>query len=214
MSFRIQRTAGMLALLFVAGLLALLFVASGCRADVQPDPVPVPLSSPTVTPVPGPLSSPTVAPVAGPVTFHVRLGAGERLTARSPQTDDCPGLDALIDLGPAGTVSLAAYAASCTTRDNAQPGNGRHGVYRTTADIPAERRTGARTVHTALGEATVFNQTYYECTNSCKKYTEPVAVITLEHPSDPAFQALTVYSPKGAIGLERLTDILRDQLLA
>lgn len=98
--------------------------------------------------------------------------------------------------------------------DNARPGNGRHGVYRTTADIPAERRSGAVTVHTALGQATAFNQPYYECTNSCKNYSEPVAVIALEHPGDPAFQTLTAYSEKGTIGLDRLTALLRDQLLA
>ena len=106
-----------------------------------------------------------------------------------------------------------AYATSCAAADNARPGNGRHGVYRTIADIPAERRSGAVTLHTALGEATAFDQPYYECTNSCKTYTEPVAVITLAHPSDPAYQALTVFSVKGSIGLDRLTALLRDQLL-
>jgi hypothetical protein len=178
----------------------LALTASGCRGqDVRPNP--------------GPVSSPTVAPVGGPVAFHVRLGAGQRLTTRSPKPDDCPGLDALIDLGSDGTIRLAAYATGCAAGDNARPGNGRHGVYRTTADIPAERHSGAITVPTALGQATAFNQPYYECTNSCKNYTEPVAVITLEHPDDPAFQTLTAYSERGSIGLDRLTTLLRDQLL-
>jgi hypothetical protein len=60
-------------------------------------------------------------------------------------------------LSPTGTIWLAAYATSCAAGDNAGPGNGRHGVYRTDADVPADRRSGAITVHTALGEATAFN---------------------------------------------------------
>jgi hypothetical protein len=184
----------------IVALVAFLSVASGChRVDSRPDP--------------GPVSSPTVAPVGGPVAFHVRLAAGQRLTTRAPQRDNCPGLDALIELGSEGTIQLAAYTASCAAGDNARPGNGRHGVYRTSADIPPERRSGAVAVRTALGDATAFNQPYYECTNSCRNYTEPVAVITLEHPGDPAFASLTAYSEKGSIGLDRLTALLRDQLV-
>lgn len=112
-----------------------------------------------------------------------------------------------------GAVRLAAYATVCAA-DNAQIGNGRHGVYRTTADIPADRRTAAVTVPTALGEATAFTQAYYECTNSCKNFVEPVAVITLGHPADPAYQTLTAYSEKGTIGWDQLTALLRDQLIA
>jgi hypothetical protein len=185
----------------LVGLVVLAFAASACRSPARPDP--------------GPVSSPTVAPIGGPVPFHIQLGAGQTLTMRSPQPGSCPDLDALINLGSDGTVELVAYATSCAVGgDNARPGNGRHGVYRTTADIPAERRSGAVTVHTALGEATAFDQPYYECTNSCKNYTEPVAVITLAHPDDPAYQALTAFSVKGSIGLDRLTAFLRDQLIA
>ena len=154
-----------------------------------------------------------MAPIAGPVAFHVQLGAGQKLTTASTAPDNCPGLDALIDLGSDATIRLTAYATNCTAGDNEKPGNGRHGVYRTTADIAAQRRSAAVTVPTALGPATAFNQPYYECTNSCGNYTEPVAVITLKNPDDLAFPALTAYSPKGPIGLDRLTAFLRDQLL-
>jgi hypothetical protein len=184
----------------LVGLVALAFAAGGCRGPVQPEP--------------GPVSSPTVAPVGGPVPFHVQLGAGQTLTMRSQQPGNCPAVDAVINLGSGGTVDLVAFGSSCDTGNNAQPGNGRHGVYRTTADIPADRSSGAVTVQTALGQATAFSQSYYECTNSCKNYTEPVAVITLTHPNDPAYPALMAYSAKGSIGLDRLTAFLRDQILA
>src|SRR5262245_20619310 len=198
MSRRFVRTASAPPML--VGLLVLAFALSACRSPARPDP--------------GPVSSPTVASVSAPVAFHVQLGAGQTLTMRSTQPSGCPGLDALINLGSNGTAELVAYATGCAPGDNTRPGNGRHGVYRTTADIPAERRSGAVTVHTALGEATAFDQSYYECTNSCKNYTEPVAVIALAHPDDPAYQTLTAFSVKGSIGLERLTALLRDQLLA
>src|SRR5262249_41634626 len=137
----------------------------------------------------------------------------QTLTMPSPPPSDCPTFRAVVDLGSYKTVELVAYDTSCVN-DHVQPGNGRHGVYHTTADIPADRRSGAITVHTALGQATAFEQTYYECTNSCKDYTEPIGVITLAHSDNPAYQALVAYSPKGAIGMDRFTAFLRDQLQA
>ncbi len=181
-------------------LLALALLAGGCHAGpVDPDPV----------------SAPTVAPVGGPVAFHVRLGAGQAITTRSPQPDNCPGVTADVTVGAHATLTVLAFAVTCAPGgDNARPGNGRHGVYRTSADIPAQRRPDARTVHTALGDALAFTQPYYECTNSCRNYTEPVAVITLAQPGDPALRALTVYSDKGSVGLDALVAFVRDQLLA
>jgi hypothetical protein len=181
---------------------ALALVATGCH-DATPEPTPTP-----------PLSSPTVAPVSGPVPLHLRLAAGQTLATLSVGPGNCPGVSGLVRLGSDGTVSLTAYAGSCPGGTNTSLGNGRHGVYRTVADIPADRRAAAVTVPTALGDAVVFNQPYYECTNSCHNYTEPVAVITLRQPQTADFRTLTVYSAKGTIGLERLTAFLRDQLLA
>jgi hypothetical protein len=183
-------------------IIVLPFVAGGCHGGAP-------------KPAPGPVSSPSVAPVGGPVAFHIKLGAGQTLFTSTPRPDNCPGLDELIDLNSDGTtVRLAAYATSCQVDDNTRPGNGRHGVYRTTADIPADRRSAAVTVPTALGTATAFTQPYYECTNSCKNYTEPVAVVTLDHPAAPAYPTLVAYSPRGSIGLDRLVTVLKDQLRA
>jgi hypothetical protein len=181
-------------------LAALALAVGGCRPGAD-DP-----------PAPGPISSPTTAAVAGPVAFHVRLGAGETLIERPAAAGGCPGLDTYVDLGRSGFVRFAAYASTCETRDNGRPGNGSHGVYRMIADIPDERRGGATTVHTALGDATLFTQPYYECTNSCRNYTEAVAVIALDRPADPAFRTLTAYAVKGDATPERLATLLREQL--
>jgi hypothetical protein len=167
----------------------------------------------TASPAPAPpAASPTVASVATPVTFHVQLDANQTLSLRTPPAD-CPGLDGVVVLGPDKRVSLSAFATSCEA-DTSRPGNGRHGVYRTIDDIPADRRAGAVTFPTALGEATAFIQPYYECTNSCHNYTESVAVITLDHPSNPAYPTLVVCADKGLIGLDQLTTVLRTQLRA
>jgi len=198
MHSRVVRVAALAPL--VAGLLVVTLLTGGCRSKPV-DPVPV--------------SSPTVAPVSGPVAFHVQLGAGQSLTTRSPQADNCPGFSADVRLDQHTWLTLFAYATNCTTNGgNSGLGNGRHGVYRTDDDVPATVRDRARTVHTALGDATVFTQAYYECTNSCRNYTEPVAVITLTHPQDPSVQALTVYSAKGEADLDRLVAFLGNQLLA
>lgn len=159
---------------------------------------------------PAPATSPTVAVVARPVAFHVQLEAGQTLSLRTPAAS-CPGLDGMVLLSPGKHLSFFAYSTSCDP-DTSRPGNGRHGVYRTTADIPADRRAGAVTFPTALGPATAFLQLYYECTNSCHDYTEPVAVITLDHPSDPAYPALVVSADQGSLDLNELTNLLKTRL--
>lgn len=145
-----------------------------------------------------------------PVAFHVQLDANQTLSLRTPPAG-CPGLDAVVVLSAGKRIGLSAYAASCEP-DTSRPGNGHHGAYRTTADIPADRRSGAVTFRTALGEATAFLQPYYECTNACRNYTEPVAVITLDHPTRPEYPALVAYGDKGSIGLEQLTTELKTRL--
>ncbi|GAA3221445.1 hypothetical protein ACFO1B_16500 [Dactylosporangium siamense] len=176
-------------------------LVSGCRpADARPDPSPEPVTSPTV------------APAGGPVPLRIQLGAGERLIPRSSAPSGCPGLDTVVYLGAGRAFRLMAFATTCPAGDTSRHINGDHGVYRTTADIPADRRNV--TVPTALGEAVVFTQAYSEYTNSANHYTEPVAVITLTHPADPAYQALTVISEKGTLTVDELSTALRKQLLA
>jgi hypothetical protein len=195
-----RRARSYLTLLAVAGLLA------GCHSGtVNPTPPP---GSPT------PSGSPTTAPVDRPIGFHLQLGAGQSLKVEPPQDDGCPGVEAFATLGPDRYLRLAAYAAGCDATSNSRPGNGRHGVYRTTSDIPTDRLASATKVHTAIGDGVVFTQPYYECTNSCHDYTEPVALITLDHPVDPRYPGLMVYSEKGTIGLDQLAAVLRDQLRA
>jgi hypothetical protein len=162
---------------------------------------------------PTPVTSPTAAAISAPVPVRIQLPAGHNLMPHSPAPDGCPGHITRIYLGSGGVVRFVAYATTCKAENNTRLSNGRHGIYRTVADIPADRRAAAVTVQTPLGEATVFTQPYSEYTNSENHYTEPVAVITLTKPADPAYAALTVMSEKGVLTLEGLTALLRDQLL-
>jgi hypothetical protein len=188
--------------------LAAAIVLAGCLTAACDGPAGPPVP-------PAPLSSPTVAAVDGAVAFHVSLGAGQHLTVDPPSPEHCPAFGARVELGRGAFVRLTAYAADCQAEgsigaSNDSPGNGRHGVFRTTGDIPAARSVTA--APTPLGTAATFAQPYYECTNSCTYYTEPVAVITLTHPSDPGVPALTVYSERGTADLAALSRFLRDQL--
>jgi hypothetical protein len=155
-----------------------------------------------------------VAPVGGPVAFHVRLGAGQRLIPQQTSAQGCPGLDTRVYLGNGRGYRLTAAAAGCPTEPTARLINGHHGGYRTLADVPADRRAGAVTVATPLGEATVFTQPYSEYTNSANHYTEPVAVITLARPADPSYTTLVAISEKGTLTQEQLVTALREQLTA
>ncbi|WP_433043604.1 hypothetical protein [Dactylosporangium sp. CS-033363] len=181
---------------------AAVLAAGGCDRDVIIDPQ----RTDTVEPV----ASASVAPIDGPVAFHVHLDNGQRLIMNDANSTGCPAMSGRIVLGANRIVSLTAFLPQCATSDNGSPGNGRHGVYRTSADIPAGRTT--TTAPTPLGEATLFTQPYYECTNSCKHYTEPVAVIALSSPGDNGVRALVVVGDRGAVDQAALTTLIHDQL--
>ncbi|MEV0563603.1 hypothetical protein [Dactylosporangium sp. NPDC050588] len=189
---------------FAAAAVVTVLAAAGCDGAVPPRPKPEPTEA----------SAPTTAPVGGPVPFSVSLRAGQRLIPQSPGAQGCPGVDTRVRLGDGRLVRFTAYATSCPLPSDTRRINGRHGVYRSTADIPADLRAGATSIQTPLGEATAFTQDYSEYTNSANHYTEPVAVITLARPVDPAYQTLTVIAEKGTLPMDELTTVLREQLLA
>ncbi len=90
--------------------------------------------------------------------------------------------------------------------ENTQIGNGMHGVYRTIDDVPEPRDQKA--VDTALGEATVFSQEYFECTNSCEDWNEPVAIITLAVPVDAGYPTLVVRGEKASVSRAELEEVV------
>lgn len=107
-----------------------------------------------------------------------------------------------------GRLVVEAVPTRCAeARSNASIGNGSHGVYRTLEDVPAPEDVA--TVRTAVGEATVFTQEYYECTNSCERWQEPVAIVELDDPLDPAYPTLVLRGEQDRLSRAELETILR-----
>ncbi|WP_345678304.1 hypothetical protein [Yinghuangia aomiensis] len=145
--------------------------------------------------------------------FSFRLGPGEEFAAPpvDASAEPSPTEPVQLTLTRNGTqvVSVTAYAADAPlAHANTGLANGRYGVYRTTADIPADELASATHAQTALGDATVFTHPYDECTNSCKHWTVPVAVITVAHPKDPGFPTLVIAANHGEIDVDGLRSLL------
>ncbi len=107
-----------------------------------------------------------------------------------------------------GDLRIEAVPTTCeeATANDAQIGNGYHGVFRTLADVPEPR--GVEEVATGLGPASVFTQEYYECTNECDEWDEPVAIVTLDEPVDPGYPTLVVRAYHDDLSRSRLEDMV------
>ncbi len=57
-------------------------------------------------------------------------------------------------------------------------------------------------------DAVVFTQEYYECTNSCERWHEPVAIITLDDPVDPDYPTLVVRAERDELSRSDLEELL------
>jgi hypothetical protein len=141
-------------------------------------------------------------------------------TAFDVEVPDDWGILQVLDANTCGSVTyeiavaaesrlvIEAVPTSCAeAEENTEIGNGRHGVYRTIADVPEPREKTS--VDTDLGTATVFTQTYYECTNSCDNWNEPVAIISLAAPVDAGYPTLVVRGEKELVSRDDLEDILK-----
>ncbi len=60
----------------------------------------------------------------------------------------------------------------------------RHGVYKDLTDLDPGLRGDGTLLLTRLGTAEVLSQRYFECTNSCQNYQEPIAFVMLRDPVD------------------------------
>lgn len=104
-----------------------------------------------------------------------------------------------------GDLVIESFAQGCAETSQ-QIGNGVHGYYRSLEDVPAPLHP--EEVETALGPAHVFDQEYFECTNICEEWQEPVAIIELDRPRDENYPALVLRSDKAALDREVLVGIM------
>lgn len=139
------------------------------------------------------------------IAFEIKVPAGTAITGFSvAPVRDCPTVS--VGFSDHG-LRAYAVAKSCAPRGNSRPGNGNHGSYRTLADV-SDPLAPIR-LETGLGRAEVFGQRYFECTNSCRNFVEPVAIITVDEPVDPGYPTLVLISTKGELSREAFTGIVR-----
>jgi len=119
-----------------------------------------------------------------------------RLTCRSIVASLGPGRDRF--------VQLKAFSTGCRGRQTPLL-NGRHGTYVSFHDV-ANHGSSVDHFDTKLGPATSFEQTYTECTNSCKEFSEPVILIELRAPRSPAYPTLMLISQNGILSGPELRD--------
>jgi len=121
--------------------------------------------------------------------------------------DTCGSVSYLLREGSSLRLVIEAVPASCPDAGvDTQIGNGFHGVYRTVDDVPDPQ--DRESVDTDLGSATVFTQKYFECTNSCEDWSEPVAIITLDAPVDVGYPTLVVRGEKETLSRAELEEIV------
>lgn len=153
-----------------------------------------------------------------PFALSMKVRNGEKITEvwiiQAPsQGPACTVANAQLRAGDETLLEFQGVSNDCNF-ENRAPGNGNHGSYPSIDDARAGGSANGRhleSVHvdTPIGPAEVFLQSYYECTNSCQTYTEPVAIIALTQPTGARYPSITVYSNKGRLTEDQLTDRIR-----
>lgn len=104
------------------------------------------------------------------------------------------------------SLAVESYASECELSGADRILNGHHGEYRTIDDV--EDPHGVEEISTSLGPATLFVQDYTECTNYCRDFEEPVAIIELDDPVDASHPSFVLQAYKGDISRDELREIL------
>ena len=121
--------------------------------------------------------------------------------------DTCGSVSYVVSEDGATRLVVEAVPTSCPDAgQDTQIGNGFHGVYRTLDDVPDPR--DPETVSTDLGDATVFVQEYFECTNECERWDEPVAIVTVAAPVDAGYPTLVVRGDKDKVSRADFEEIV------
>ena len=123
------------------------------------------------------------------------------------EADVCGSVSYVVSEAGRTRLVIRAMPADCPEAEqNTQIGNGFHGVYRTIDDVPDPQ--DQETVPTDLGEATVFTQEYFECTNECERWDEPVAIVTVDSPVDAGYPTLVVRGEKDTVPRAEFEEIV------
>ncbi|HZE40880.1 MAG TPA: hypothetical protein VE172_18940 [Stackebrandtia sp.] len=139
------------------------------------------------------------------VAFQANVPAGTAIsTIDAADVDGCGHVS--YDLTRYGLMVEVPRADCAPDDDNHKTMNGRHGDYRTFGDVPDPKNVAK--VHTWLGPATVFEQTYDEFTNEHNRYQEPVAIIAVDDPVDARYPTIVVRSDRGELDRDAFTKLV------
>lgn len=190
--------------MFRVALVTALVLVAGCAGPAAPvsTPTVATVATPTATTPTATTSTPAVTPTTG--SGGVAIGEGFRLsvdgtdTSWAPVENDCTDRVHLVATA-GGDYQVALIDAACTP--NPVAGNGFHGYF---TDPPAEAVVERFT--TPAGEARLFANSYFECTNSCTTGTDQVGLLAVD---GTLLQVIALASPSGAY-----QDRTRDELKA
>ncbi len=91
-------------------------------------------------------------------------------------------------------------------------GNGRRPLFHSTADLTKDQLSQAHRFSIGSGTVVTFEQPYFECTQSCKHWSEPVALVMPDTPADRAYPTLVIRSDRAALDRADLEDLVKHRL--
>ncbi|HIY66066.1 MAG TPA: hypothetical protein H9830_07300 [Candidatus Agrococcus pullicola] len=139
-------------------------------------------------------------------TLAVELRVPDRLAITRVSADTSGDGCSLVRYSFEQRLAIESYSTACELSGADRILNGRHGEYRTIDDVEDPR--DVEEVATDLGSAKLFVQEYTECTNYCRDFEEPVAIIELDEPADASHPSLVLQAYKGDISRDELREIL------
>lgn len=139
-------------------------------------------------------------------TLAVELRVPDRLAITRVSADTSGDGCSLVRYSFGQSLAIESYSTACELAESDRILNGHHGEYRTIDDVEDPR--DIEEVATDLGPATLFVQEYTECTNYCRDFEEPVAIIELDEPVDPAYPSIVLQAYKGDISRDGLREVL------
>ncbi len=140
--------------------------------------------------------------------LELTLPDSMRLTSISDGSAEAPRIGCQIEAASfdyGSSFAVEAVPSACDIH-NGGTGNGYHGHYRTVADVPTNPRLTA--LRLSIGDAQVFEQPYFECTNSCHHYTDRIAIVTLRHPTDSEHPTIVLRTDTRSLGESQFEHVL------
>lgn len=160
-----------------------------------------------------PRATASTTPSAGATSPDASAGPGADPTGppASPGCGDTPADWAVLERNGDYRATFEVDPPRCGTTPPPS-GNGRRPLFHSIEDMTKEQLSQAHRFSIDSGTVVTFEQPYFECTQSCDHWREPVALITLHSPADRDYPTLVVRSDRAALDREDLERLVVHQL--